>query len=197
MVTSKDAYPEFDVTKLDAARRQLETAIWLLFEKADAISIHTLTHAAFGILKNVAEHRKMGRVLEVADEIAAATSTKEFWNSFNRTGNFFKHGNKDPNGILSGVPEEENEALISLAVEIYRDLGCLVTPEIESFYLWWQCINFHSIDDVREPFISWLNENGDRLHTENRSELLDIGKELLSCLKAKPGRAGETRVVQP
>jgi len=184
MAANEDAWPEFAVTKLDAARRQLDTAIWLLFEKADAVSIHTLAHAAFGILKNVAEHRKNGRVLEAADEIAEATSKNEFWNGFNRTGNFFKHGDRDPEGILSGVPEEENEALISLAVEIYNDIGCYATPEIESFYLWWRCINFQSIGDVKEPFISWLNENHDRLHAENRGELLDIGKDLLSRLNA-------------
>lgn len=186
MVSNEEAWPDFEVTKLNAARRQLETAIWLLFEKADAVSIHTLAHAAFGILKNISEHRKVGRVLEVADEISGATSTGEFWKSFNRAGNFFKHADKDPDGVLSGVSEEENEALISLAIEMYRDLGCPVTPEIETFYLWWRCINFQSIDDVKEPFISWLNENYDCLHTENRGELLDIGKELLSCLKNNP-----------
>lgn len=176
------SWPDFEVTKLDAARRQLETAIWLLFEKADAVSIHTLAHASFGILKSVAEYRKKKRVLEAVDEIA--TSKRKFWNGFNRAGNFFKHGDRDPEGVLSGVPEEENEALISLAVEIYRDLGGSLTPEIESFYLWWRSINFESIGDAREPFISWLNENADRIHTEGRSKLIDIGKSLLSDIKA-------------
>lgn len=174
---------EFEVTKLDAASRQLTTAIWLLFERADAVSIHTLAHASFGILKNVAEHHKIGRVLEASDEIAALTSKNQFWKNFNRTGNFFKHADKDPNGTL-GVPEEENEALISLAVEIYCDLGCDVNPEIESFYLWWRCINFKSIMNAREPFISWLSENSDRIHSENRDELLGMGKELLRRIKA-------------
>jgi hypothetical protein len=142
-----------------------------------------LAHAAFGILKNVAEHRKKTGVLKAADEISAETSKKEFWNGFNRAGNFFKHGDKDPDGVLSGVPEEENEALLSIAVESYRDLGCLVTPEIESFYLWWRSINFQSIDDPKEPFISWLNANAFRLHADNRDELTSIGKELLRSLK--------------
>lgn len=183
MAKCEIAWTDFEVTKLDAARRQLETAIWLLFENADAVSVYTLTFAAFGILKDVGKHRKVGRVLEVADEIAASTPKNEFWNAFNKTGNFFKHANKDPKGILSGVPEEENEALLSLAIEIYRDLECILTPEIESFYLWWRCINFQSIDDVKEPFISWLNTNHDRLHAQNRYELLNLGKDLLSCLR--------------
>lgn len=183
MTKSKVAWTDFEVTKLDAARRQLETAIWLLFENADSVSIHTLAHAAFGILKNVAEHRKISGVLEAAEELYVSTTKKDFWNGFNKTANFFKHADKDPDGILTGVPEEENEALISLGVEIYRDLGCFITPELESFYLWWRCINFKDIEDVKEPFNSWLDQNYERLHAENRSDLLELGKDLLNCIK--------------
>lgn len=185
MVSNNEIWPEFKVTKLDAARRQLETAICLLFEQADAVSIHTLAHAAFGILKDVAEHQGIDRVLQAADKVAASTSKKEFWNGFNKSGNFFKHGDKDPAGVLSGISEEDNEALISIAVELYRDLGCLITPEIKSFHLWWQCIHFQSIDDVSDSFVSWLNENSSNLHTENRSELLNMGKNLLQSLKSQ------------
>ena len=39
---SAAAWPEIQTTKLDAARRQLETAIALLFAGGDAISTHTL-----------------------------------------------------------------------------------------------------------------------------------------------------------
>lgn len=182
MATSDTEWPKFEVTKLDAARRQLETAVWLLFEGGDAVSIHTLAHAAFGIMKGVAEHRSKRKVLDAANEIAEGNSN--FLNGFNRAGNFFKHGDRDPDGFLSGMPEEENEALISIAIEIYRDLGCLATPEIESFYLWWRCIHFQDIDNVGEPFISWLERNADRLHSERRAELLLVGKELMSYLRA-------------
>lgn len=41
------------ITKKDAARRQLETAIQLYIDDKDSISIHTLTAAAFGIIRDV------------------------------------------------------------------------------------------------------------------------------------------------
>jgi hypothetical protein len=140
-----------------------------------------LAHAALGILKDVASYRNELSVLNAANELAAGSPG--FWNRFNKTGNFLKHAEKDPTGVLSGVPEEENEALISVAIELYRNLGCVVTPEIESFYLWWRSIHFQSISDAREPFISWLHKNVDRLHSDRRKELLDIGRELLAILK--------------
>lgn len=177
-----DPWPDFQVTKLDAARRQLETSIRLLFEQADAVSVHTLAYAAFGILKGVAEHRKETKVLATAEALAATGKKGDFWKGFNRIGNYFKHADTDPDTVLLDAHEEENEALLSIAVQIYRDLDCFVTPPIEAFSLWWACINFSPISDVEEPFISWLQENFERLHADSRSDLLALGHELLELL---------------
>ena len=181
---SSTAWPEIQTTKLDAARRQLETAITLLFAGGDAISTHTLAYAAFGILKDVAAQRGEKGILAVAEAMAAAGKKGEFWKGFNRAGNFFKHADRDPEALHVGMPEEENEALISIALAIYDGLGCIQSTEIQAFGLWWSCINFQSIDDVEEPFISWLKANHERLHVDSRHELLELGSELLSLLKS-------------
>ena len=86
---SVPGWPEIQTTKLDAARRQLETAIALLFNDGDAISTHTLAYAAFGVLKDVAAHRGASNVLAAAEALAAAGKKGEFWKGFNRAGNFF------------------------------------------------------------------------------------------------------------
>jgi hypothetical protein len=180
------AWPEIQSTKLDAARRQLETAISLLFAGGDAISTHTLAYAAFGILKDIAAHRGAKNVLAIAEALASAGKKGEFWKGFNRAGNFFKHADRDPDALLTGMPEEENEALISIAISIYDGLGCIKSIELQAFSLWWSCINFQGIDDVAEPFMSWLTENHERLHTDTRVELLELGEELLQLLKSHP-----------
>jgi hypothetical protein len=176
-------WPEIQSTKLDAARRQLETAIHLLFSGGDAISTHTLSYAAFGILKDVASHRGKTQVLDTAEALASAGKKGEFWKGFNRAGNFFKHADRDPDAVLIGMPEEENEALISIALSIYEGLGCIKTIELVAFSLWWACINFQNIENVEEPFVSWLSENHDRLHADVRHELLQLGQELLLLFK--------------
>jgi hypothetical protein len=43
--------------KLEAARRQLETAIKLYFADGDEVSIHTLTGAAYPLIRDINEHR--------------------------------------------------------------------------------------------------------------------------------------------
>lgn len=182
---SSDFSPEFQITKLDAACRQLDTAIQLLFEQGDSVSIHTLAHAAFGILKGVATHRRETQILDTAHALAAEGKSGDFWTGFNRAGNFFKHADKDPNGVFVGI-QEENEALISIAVRIYLDLGCSITPQMTAFSLWWACINFRPIDNVKEPFRSWLNENHHRLYSDTRPDLLVLGYELLTLSSNDP-----------
>ena len=44
---------DLKVSKLDAAKRQLETAIRLYFSNGDPVSIHTLVAAAYAILHDV------------------------------------------------------------------------------------------------------------------------------------------------
>ena len=183
---SPDSWPEIQSTKLDAARRQLETAISLLFASGDAISTHTLAYAAFGILKDVASHRGEKSVLAMAEALASAGKKGDFWMGFNRAGNFFKHADRDPDAVLVGMPEEENEALISIALSIYEGLGCIKTTELQAFSLWWSCINFQGISDVREPFMSWLSANHGRLHADTRDELLELGQEILQLLNSQP-----------
>ncbi|WP_418319053.1 hypothetical protein [Piscinibacter sakaiensis] len=189
---SADAWPEIQSTKLDAARRQLETAISLLFAGGDAISTHTLAFAAFGILKDVAADRCSKNVLAVAEALAAAGKKGEFWKGFNRAGNFFKHADRDPDAVILGMPEEENEALISIALSVYDGLGCIKSVELQAFSLWWSSINFEGIDDVKEPFVSWLTANHGRLHADTRSELLELGQELLHLLNSQSA-AGHVR----
>lgn len=43
-------FKKIQVTKLDAVRRQLETAVILWFHDGDPVSIHTLTGAAYQII---------------------------------------------------------------------------------------------------------------------------------------------------
>ena len=45
------------ISKLDAAKRQLETYIRLYFHSGDPVAMHTLTAAAFGIIRDLNEKR--------------------------------------------------------------------------------------------------------------------------------------------
>lgn len=45
------------LTKLEAARRQLETSVKLFFDHGDEVSIHTLVAAGYAIVRDINKHR--------------------------------------------------------------------------------------------------------------------------------------------
>jgi hypothetical protein len=58
------------LSKIDAARRQLESAIWLWFVDADIVSVHTLAAAAHRLLLDLAERRGIAPLLLTTEYFA-------------------------------------------------------------------------------------------------------------------------------
>jgi hypothetical protein len=84
------------VTKIDAARRQLETAITLWFHEADPVSIHTLACASFQLIYDI--NAQVGNSQMFPDRVAAelGPTRREHWHKFIREAqNFFKHARRD------------------------------------------------------------------------------------------------------
>jgi hypothetical protein len=59
-----------DISKIDAAREQLEDALRLRLANANSISLRTLAYAAFGILRDLIKHRAhpMKEVLHILED---------------------------------------------------------------------------------------------------------------------------------
>jgi len=93
-LSSTDWPPPITLTKLDAARRQLRTALDLWFADGDPVSIHTLAFAAYEIIHVISKkHRPRGLIFDsdvIKDEYRAE------WNILMKAAsNFFKHANRD------------------------------------------------------------------------------------------------------
>ena len=85
-------YPLIKITRLEAARRQIETAIGLYFENGDEVSIHTLSAAAHSIVEALC--KKAGRPQMFKDamlETIRPEHRKTVNNLMRRPQNFFKH----------------------------------------------------------------------------------------------------------
>jgi hypothetical protein len=95
---------EFAISKIDAARRQLECAIRLYFGSSDAIAIHTLAAAARNMLIDLCIHRgaksdifRDGLVERYVKPEHHATVRARY----RRAENFSEHADRDPDGLLS------------------------------------------------------------------------------------------------
>ncbi len=91
---------ELVVTKLDAAREQLDTAIQLFFREEAHVSQHTLLGAAHGVLRDVAASRGIKKSFKDSPLIVESERAS-YLKAVHLPQNFFKHADKDPNNRIA------------------------------------------------------------------------------------------------
>lgn len=127
---------EVRLTKLEAARRQLETAIRLYFSEVDPASVHTLAAAAGQLLKDLNRHRDGAPML--SDQIlqwAKPEFKNEILRKFAEAENYLKHADRDPDQILE-FDTQQSEFLILDSCETYRRLTGERLPLLAIFQMW-------------------------------------------------------------
>ncbi len=124
------------VGKLDAARRQLRTAITLWFNDGDPISVHTLAFAAYEIMHAISEKRDPTRHDLLFDSALIKDEHLRQWNAIIRKhANFFKHADRDGDSVIEFDPTI-SEFFILYAI-VGREL-CGESPSDEELaFMWW------------------------------------------------------------
>jgi len=131
-----------EISKLDAAKRQIDTAIRLFFKSADPISIHTLTAAGHQVLMDIAKPENIKSFMKDSPWIIG-DKKKEYLAIVNEAENFFKHAEKDPSSVLK-FKQEQTEFLLLDAVEMYIQLTADM-PENMLIYRAWFLVKFTNI----------------------------------------------------
>ncbi len=131
----KNEIERIRVSKLDAARRQLDCAIELWFADQDAVSIHTLAAAAHQIIHDI-NKKKGGQELFFDSMKIRDEHRGEFVALVKRSMNFFKHADKDAEGITEFIP------LGSIMFMLFSTIGVQQLGE--------------RLNDVENTFVNWL-----------------------------------------
>lgn len=137
-----------EISKLDAASRHVNGAIRLFLSNEDAVVVHTVAMAAFGILKDLAKNAG-SPTHKMFDHLIRPEKKKEFWKLFKSNASFFKHADFDPDGRLPSFKEVQNENVIFLSCLYLHDLDAPPSPEVRAYY------NFYVL--LRPEF---MNERG-------------------------------------
>jgi hypothetical protein len=128
------------IGKLDAARRQLRTAITLWFNDGDPVAVHTLASAAYEIIHAVSLKRNPGRRDLLWDSLVIKDEYRKEANALLRSpANFFKHADRDGDSVISFNPK------VSESFFMFSLLGIHLCGEqwntVES--AWWMWIHIH------------------------------------------------------
>ena len=128
--------PELRVTKLDAAKRQLETYIRLYFHEGDPVAMHSLAAAAFGIIKDInAQNGGDETLFEKMLEAIKPELRDEIRGKMVEAQNFFKHADRDPDETLLFYPES-TEFMALDACSKYIELSGENPPLFQVFNGW-------------------------------------------------------------
>ena len=121
------------------ARRQLETAITLYFNGGDPVSTNTLATSALEIIRNVNTSRGGSPMLSdlEASGVIRPHKIDVARRVFRQAQNFFKHADKDPEGVLDFNPDATAGYILD-ALEKYRELTGENPPVMRVFALWFR-----------------------------------------------------------
>ena len=168
------------VNKSEAARRQLDVAIRMLFNNEDPVPIHTLSMAGFRILRDLAAKRSDSYMAKVTKLMIKPGMEGEFWRLMNLPSNFLKHADKDPFGVLDNIDEEANDGILCIASLFYQDLGYTLTPEMTTLVAWYTGQHPEFLLDNASPALkSAASQSFSASHGMTRNELLYAGRQLL------------------
>jgi hypothetical protein len=122
-----------NINRLDAAKRQLATAIKLYLSDDDPVSVHTLASAAAELLDRIAGPASIRNdLLARADAVGRR---REISDKLNRAKTFFKHGATDPDETLAEFSDDQNLYLIVQACYALQIIGESI-PEAQIFTTW-------------------------------------------------------------
>lgn len=162
------------LTKLEAAKRQLVVAIWLWFKDVDLASVHTLTAAAFGILRDLFHHRKMGQPLLFDEKFMPKGAEKVIRDFLKHDEAFLKHARKDPEATHELFSNTTEMSLLA-AVKAYGDLTG--KPEenhglMTVFVFWFAMTQPELFDDL--PPLTLKSGNVDELRKLSKTEYFAV-----------------------
>ena len=125
------------IDKMEAAKRQIEASIKMLFDNYDIVPIHSNTRAGLEIVRNLAKKREIDENYFIDSVIMQNENHDERkWLKqylLGETSSFIKHANRDPGGMLSPIDEDDNNLLIFFAIVTYEALGGEMTIIMQAF----------------------------------------------------------------
>lgn len=168
---AKQDIPEPPITKLNAARRQLVTALRLFFEGRDPVSVYALAHAAMEVLDALCGHNGKTAFL---DQIACDNRfTRDEAVRIAEYGkNFFKHADRDPEATLNDFYDGRNDGVFFVAIQDLKTLQDNRLPlEAQAFETWFAAAFPEKVVGGREDYLELIEELYPNFRTKSREEL--------------------------
>jgi hypothetical protein len=143
-------------TKMEAAEKQLFTAVRLFLEDSDPVPVETLCGAVLGILHPLADHHGIVGMLKNPDLISPGF--EKLWRQkLNEAPNFLKHADRDWDAEINYNPDALPYKLFE-AVALHEKVNAVVFKATKKkwfggVFMFWFSINYPQL--VNKNATSW------------------------------------------
>ncbi len=168
-------------SKSEAAVRQLDEAIVLLFADHDPLAVRTLAAAAHGILADLVEHKFPASSWRAAIIEGLGPTRHAALTALNSAQNFLKHANRDPEGRLE-FDEQDNDHVIFIATLECGELGHPLSYNMQAFQIWYLASYTESIG-AETALVQRSRSAFPTLAVLDREERLRHGAEFMERLR--------------
>jgi hypothetical protein len=163
--------------KIDAANRQLDFAITLLFSCGDAVCVHTLAGAASNLYSDLVRRHAPSASFDLAVLQSNNLLPREYFGILRKTQNFLKHANSDSCETLD-FQKFETEDLIMSAVMNSKELQLLSIPQ--SVYQYWYLASRAAKFDPTSSFLMDAFQFFPALDKLVHADQLAMGQKILA-----------------
>jgi len=168
------------ISKLEAAKRQLDAAIRMWFKNEDMLAIHTVSRAAFRVLFDITKEGDVKKALDTHIKKVGAAR-------FNEETNFLKHADQDPGAAIDENFHVFTEAGIGMAIGLYKHHDQKLSPEMVSFLVWTHFMRpkFYDLSEESNKYAEeWRkNSNTDPNKIEGQERMRMFGDAILHWTK--------------
>ena len=173
------------VSKLEAAKRQLNVAVRLMFEGGDPVAVHTLVGAASVIISDLVEKHHPDQSWDKFAQEANKITASEYFQVMRKPQNFLKHARDDADATLD-FELKDTESVAFWAAMNLGNFGAL-SMEASVLQLWYLACHAPNLDSDIEPYNRALEIFGD-LRGKPRTERLAVAKRVLAEQLADVGK---------
>ncbi|WP_312472560.1 hypothetical protein [Brucella sp.] len=128
-----------EISKLDAARRQLLAALHIHWYLNEPIAVYTLAANSWEVCNSLLKKDEKIRILQEIVDVHGSTA-KEIVGLINAPRNFVKHADNDPDALLPDIRESDCDAVILTACLDYMFANGRSPYSVGIFLSWYSAI---------------------------------------------------------
>ena len=162
------------ISKLEVARKQLETSIKLFFISYDTVSTHTLVASSHQVLEDLGKEQGIDSIINEGLKDIRPELKSKIRKKIREAQNFFKHATDDPQETLKFNPEL-TETLLFDACEMYGKISGEVPEEIAIYKMWYAVKHCEAFE--KTPMGPQINDLNANLDFNNKTSYYNLAKE--------------------